>query len=388
MTRFLIRRLLSGLVVLFVFVTIVFFLVQIIIPGDFVSQFALSLSPSQAEGLRHQLGLDLPIWQRYLLWLNGLIHGDLGRSFTLSGEGAPIFETLKPVIPPSVLVFGIGTVIAFLLGLWLGKVTAWRGPGFLSSSATFGAITLYTSFPPWLAFLAVYFFVTRLGLFSIGFTRSMWSGKPVTPDGVMWSMIISFSLILLVLFFINSFLQRITRRSLSSSALLILLMVTWLVSFYKLGILAYAIDILKAASLPLITYVLLSFGEIMLIMRTTMSDVMHEEYVHTAQAKGLPDYLVRDRHVARNALLPVISGLVIRLPYLLTGSVMIESSLSWQGLGSTLFYAVGRQNILMVMALAIIFGLISLVARLILDIAHAYLDPRVRFDTQLIRKFI
>ena len=388
MTRFLIRRLLSGLVVLFVFVTIVFFLVQIIIPGDFVSQFALSLSPSQAEGLRHQLGLDLPIWQRYLLWLNGLIHGDLGRSYTLSGEGVPIFETLKPVIPPSVLVFGIGTVIAFLLGLWLGKVTAWRGPGFLSSSATFGAITLYTSFPPWLAFLAVYFFVTRLGLFSIGFTRSMWSGKPVTPDGVMWSMIISFSLILLVLFFINSFLQRITRRSLSSSALLILLMVTWLVSFYKLGILAYAIDILKAASLPLITYVLLSFGEIMLIMRTTMSDVMHEEYVHTAQAKGLPDYLVRDRHVARNALLPVISGLVIRLPYLLTGSVMIESSLSWQGLGSTLFYAVGRQNILMVMALAIIFGLISLVARLILDIAHAYLDPRVRFDTQLIRKFI
>ena len=158
MTRFLIRRLLSGLVVLFVFVTIVFFLVQIIIPGDFVSQFALSLSPSQAEGLRHQLGLDLPIWQRYLLWLNGLIHGDLGRSYTLSGEGAPIFETLKPVIPPSVLVFGIGTVIAFLLGLWLGKVTAWRGPGFLSSSATFGAITLYTSFPPWLAFLAVYFY--------------------------------------------------------------------------------------------------------------------------------------------------------------------------------------------------------------------------------------
>jgi len=388
MTRFLIRRFLSGLVVLFIFVTIVFFLVQIIIPGDYVSQFALSLSPSQAEGLRNQLGLDLPIWQRYLLWLNGLLHGDLGRSYTLAGEGAPVFESLKPVIPPSILVFGIGTLIAFLLGLWLGKVTAWRGPGFLSSSATFGAITLYTSFPPWLAFLAVYFFVTRLGLFTIGFTRSLWQSKPVTPSGVMWSMIISFSLILLALFFLNSMLQRITRRSLPSSALLILLLVAWLLSFFKLGILAYAIDILKAAALPLITYVLLSFGEIMLIMRTTMTDVMHEEYVHTAQAKGLPDYLVRDRHVARNALLPVISGLVIRLPYLLTGSVMIESSLSWQGLGSTLFYAVGRQNILMVMALAIIFGLISLVARLILDIAHAYLDPRVRFDTQLIRKFI
>jgi peptide/nickel transport system permease protein len=388
MIRFLIRRFLSGLVVLFIFVTVIFFLVQIIIPGDYVSQFSLTFSPSEAEALRHQLGLDLPIWQRYLIWLDGLLHGDLGRSYTLAGKGAPIFETLKPVIPPSVLVFGIGTVIAFLLGLWLGKVTAWRGPGFLSSSATFGAITLYTSFPPWLAFLAVYFFVTRMGLFSIGFTRTLWQSKPVTPSGVMWIMVISFAIILLALFFINLIIQRISRRSLPSSVILILLLVAWLVSFYKLGILAYAVDVLKAAALPLITYVLLSFGEIMLIMRTTMTDVMHEEYVHTAQAKGLPDYQIRDRHVARNALLPVISGLVIRLPYLLTGSVMIESSLDWAGLGSTLFYAVGRQNILMVMALAIIFGLVSLVARLILDVAHAYLDPRVRFDSQLIRKFI
>jgi peptide/nickel transport system permease protein len=227
-----------------------------------------------------------------------------------------------------------------------------------------------------------------MGLFSIGFTRTLWQSKPVTPSGVMWIMVISFAIILLALFFINLIIQRISRRSLPSSVILILLLVAWLVSFYKLGILAYAVDVLKAAALPLITYVLLSFGEIMLIMRTTMTDVMHEEYVHTAQAKGLPDYQIRDRHVARNALLPVISGLVIRLPYLLTGSVMIESSLDWAGLGSTLFYAVGRQNILMVMALAIIFGLVSLVARLILDVAHAYLDPRVRFDSQLIRKFI
>ena len=236
MIRFLIRRFLSGLVVLFIFITIVFFLVQIVIPGDYVSQFSLTLSPSQAEALRHQLGLDLPIWQRYIIWIEGLLHGNLGRAYTLAGEGAPIFETLKPVIPPSILVFGIGTAIAFLLGLWLGKVTAWRGPGFLSSSATFSAITLYTSFPPWLAFLAVYFFVTKLGLFSIGFTHSLWLNSPVSPSDVMWSMIISFALILLALFLINGIIQRRTRNALPSSAILIILLASWFVCFFKLGV--------------------------------------------------------------------------------------------------------------------------------------------------------
>jgi len=171
------------------------------------------------------------------------------------------------------------------------------------------------------------------------------------------------------------------------STLLSLLFITaaWVASWSLMGIYPYAVDIARAAALPLVGYVLLSFGEIMLVMRTTMLDVMHEQYVHTARAKGLPDYAVRDRHVARNAILPVLSGLVVRLPYLLTGAVMLERALHWEGLGTELFLAVGLQNIVLVMGLILVIGVISLAARLLLDILQVWLDPRLQTAAREVR---
>jgi peptide/nickel transport system permease protein len=388
MIQYLIRRLISGLIVLFIFVSTLFFAVQVILPGDYVSQFALGLTISESEEFRQQLGLDKPIFQRYLTWLNQLAHGNLGETYNFGSSGTPISSILSSALPPSILVFGIGTVIAFLLGQWLGKVTAWRGPGFLSSSATFGAISLYTSFPPWLAFLAVYFFVTKLNIITPGFTTSLWKEAPFSSSDIIVDMLMSFTAISLIMFLFNLMYRWLTRKPFPAPINLVLLIGEWVASLYATGISVYALDILKAAALPLIVYVLLSFGEIMLIMRTTMVDSMQEDFVNTARAKGLPDRQVRDRHAARNALLPVLSGLVIRLPYLLTGSVMIEYSLNWEGVGTRLFYAVGRQDISLMMGLALTFGMISLVARLILDIIQAYLDPRIRYSKTLTRSFL
>ncbi len=388
MIQYLIRRVVSGMIVLFIFVSILFFAVQIILPGDYVSHFAMGLTISESEEFRHQLGLDKPILERYLDWLNKLAHGDLGESHNFASSGTPIRSILSSALPPSILVFGIGTVLAFLLGQWLGKVTAWRGPGFLSSSTTFGAISLYTSFPPWLAFLAVYFFVTKLKLITNSFTAPLWKGAPYSTSTVIIDMLLSFVAIALIMFIFNRIFLWLTRKPLPTLINLVLLTGEWVYSLYATGIAVYALDILKAAALPLGVYVLLSFGEIMLIMRTTMVDAMQEDFVNTARAKGLPDYQVRDRHAARNALLPVLSGLVIRLPYLLTGSVMIEYSLHWEGVGTRLFYAVGNQDISLMMGLALIFGIISLAARLILDIVQASLDPRVRYSNTLTRSLL
>lgn len=123
-------------------------------------------------------------------------------------------------------------------------------------------------------------------------------------------------------------------------------------------------------------------------MRASVLDTMHEPYIITARAKGLPDHVVRDRHVTRNAILPVLSALLIRLPILLTGAVMIEQSLDWEGIGTTLFFAVGRQDIFVVMGLILVIGTISLVTRIILDIVHAALDPRIRYDTTAQRLYL
>lgn len=377
MLRIILKRLLSGLVVLFLFQTAIFFAVQLIIPGDFASHFALMLSRSEIQELRQVLGLDLPIWERYLNWLQNLLRGDLGRSFTLRGSGPTVLEILKEATPPTILVFGIGTALAFSLGLWLGKVTGWRTPGLVSGSITFGGIALYTSFPPWLAFLLVYFLSTQLGLLPRSFSSRLWIGAPVRISQVMLQMVLALLAVLAVILLIQGLFRRLTRRSVPTLVFLVLTTVGWYASWNMMNIAPYAVDIARAAALPLIGYVLLSFGEIMLLMRTTMLDVMHEQYVHTARAKGLTSTAVRDRHVARNAILPVMSGLVVRLPYLLTGAVMLERALNWEGVGTELFMAVGLQNILLVMGLILIIGAISLVARLLLDILQALLDPRL-----------
>jgi peptide/nickel transport system permease protein len=141
-----------------------------------------------------------------------------------------------------------------------------------------------------------------------------------------------------------------------------------------------AFDILQIAWLPILVYTLLSFGETMLIMQSSMTEVLKEEYIITADAKGLPASVVREKHAARNAMLPALSRLVISLPYLVTGVVIIESSVGWPGMGSTMWNALYWQNMPVVMMILMIVGVLALVARLFLDILIAYTDPRIRYE--------
>ncbi len=389
MVRFIIRRLLSGLLVLFLFQSVVFFIVQIILPGDFVSHLVLGLTLSEAQEMRAALGLDLPIWERYLAWVMGLLQGDLGMSYTwFGGTGPSVISILKSVVPASILVFGLGTLIAFVIGQWLGKVTAWQGPGFVSGSVTFGAIALYTSFPPWLAFLMIYFLVNRFGLLPRFFDNSLWMNSPVAFEEVMLAMTYTLIFALINTFIIRAIVKLLVKRAFPNVLFVALFIAIWVGTWQWMEIFPYALNIAQVAALPLLAFILLSFGEILLIMRASVLDTMHEPYVTTARAKGLPDRVVRDRHVTRNAILPVISALLIRLPILLTGAVMIEQSLDWEGLGTTLFFAVGRQDILLVMGLILVIGTISLVTRIIIDIVNAALDPRIRSATAAQRLYL
>lgn len=388
MARYLLRRLLSGLIVLFLFVSALFFAVQALLPGDFVGQYSLQLSPDEAQEVRELLGLDMTLWQQYLNWLSRLLRGDLGFTYTWSGPGSPVLEIVKEILPATILVFGFGTAMAFLLGQWLGKVTAWRGPGFLSGSITFGAIMLYTAFPPWLAFLLIHFITTRLGLLSQSITLGpRWRLSGTDQTEVMIKMIIGLIVVLIVILAIDNLIRRLLGRRLPLVISLPLIIAGWVVSWYWYDFVPLATDILRQAALPILAYTLLSFGEIMVIMRTSMTDTLHEVYIQTARAKGLPDRVVRDHHAARNALLPVISKLVTGLPFLLTGLAMIEKTLGWTGVGTTLFYAVGMQNVTLMLGMIIAIGVFSLFTRLILDVIIAALDPRIRIKPELSGRF-
>lgn len=378
MTRFLIKRLLTGLVLLLIYVSVLFFVVQVILPGDYVGHHVLGLSLQESKELRQQLGLDLPLWQRYLSWLSDLLKGDLGRSFSAWGSGPPVMDVIKETLPVTLLIFGVGTLIAFLLGQWLGRVAAWRGPGLVSSSITFFSIALYTSFPPWLVFLVIYFVVWRFNVPMSLQSRPRFDTPGTSEAAVMAQMLIGFVAALLVILVLNWLARRVRMQPLPGLVFMFLLMILWAGSWYVYGIQALVPNIFRQITLPIITYILLSFGEVMLIMRTSMVDTLHEDYVQTARAKGLTSAAVRDRHAARTALLPVGSRLMISLPFLLSGMVMIEERMHVQGIGTTLFYAVGMQNIPLALGAMIIIGLVSLIARLLLEVMLAALDPRIR----------
>ncbi|MBN1148066.1 MAG: ABC transporter permease [Anaerolineales bacterium] len=378
MLRYLIKRLLTGLVLLFIYVTILFFTVQAILPGDFVSQYTLGLTPGEAAALRQKLGLDTPAWQRYLYWLSHVLRGDLGTSFSILGEGPPVTQIIAQSLPVTMLIFGLGTVVAFLLGQWLGRVAAWRGPGLMSGSITFISIALYTSFPPWLAFLMYEFVALRFGIPVSLEGRPRFDAPGVDQAHVITLILVGLALAFLATLLFNWLAYRIRRRPLPQLLFFLLLMIFWAGSWFLFGVREHVPGILRQMAIPTVTYVLLSFGEMMLIMRTSMMDTLHEDYVQTAHAKGLAEHRVRDQHAARNALLPVASRMMISLPFLLSGMVMIEEVMNVQGIGSALFYAVGQQNIPLALGATIVIGMIALLARLLLEVMLVALDPRLR----------
>lgn len=391
MVRFLVKRILSSLVALFIFLTLIFFAAQIIIPTDFTTQFAMFMNREAREQLAEDLGIDQPLWEQYLNYMSMILRGRLGDSF----YGYPVIDALKALLPYTMLLFLTGTLIAFSFGQWLGKVTAWLGPGLMpgliGGSATLSSVVLYTAFPPWIAFLMTYFMARRLNLFRRPRTANpfedaqggvgVWQDFHLSPQTVMWYMVLIFVAAWILVMLIRFLLRRKTGIRLSPLVQIPLFALLIYGAWALLGFLPQAKDILSVASLPLITYILLSFGETMLIMRTSMMDTITEDYVTTAQAKGLPSHVVRDKHAARNALLPVFSRLVISLPYLLTGMMIIEDVLGWPGISAALLDSMYNQDIPMVMGGLLLVGVLAAVARLILDILYAYLDPRIRYDT-------
>jgi peptide/nickel transport system permease protein len=382
MIRYLFKRFLSGLILLFIYVSVLFFAVQLILPGDYVSQFVLSMSSQESQQLRQQLGLDLPIWQRYFIWLSNLLRGDLGTSYSSWGQGPPVSEVIAQTLPVTLLIFGVGTILAFVIGRWLGKVAAWRGPGLVSGSITFTSIALYTSFPPWLAFLMIYFVVWRFNIPISMQGRPSFDAPKNSQAVIMTKMLLGLGIAFLLIFALNWLYRRWRRRPLKDIAVFLMILLFWGVSWFGFGIWQQIPGILRQISLPILTFVLLSFGEVMLIMRTSMMDTLHEDYVQTARAKGLSSQKVRDEHAARTALMPVTSRLMISLPFLLSGMVMIEEVMNIQGIGTTLFYAVGMQNVPLALGTTIIIGVVSLLARLILEVMQAGLDPRIRITSK------
>ncbi|MGH2394494.1 MAG: ABC transporter permease, partial [Candidatus Limnocylindria bacterium] len=140
----------------------------------------------------------------------------------------------------------------------------------------------------------------------------------------------------------------------------------------------YVWDIAWHTMLPVITLGLVAFGATMLLTRSAMLETLGEDYILTARAKGLPDWQIRDRHAARNAMLPVTTSLVLALAFVIGGGIVTETIFSWPGMGLLFLQAISVSDIPLAVGALSITGVLALVGHLVADILYALLDPRIR----------
>ena len=383
MLRYLVRRLVSGVIALLGFLTAMFFGVQLLIPGDFVTPFRLTMTEQEVEALRAQLGLDQSLWIQYWKWLQALLSGELGGSTF----GVPVRGLLLDVVPATLFVFVTGLAIAFLVGGWNGRWTAWN-PGVRAEALTFTGLAFVTAFPPFLAFVLVTvvgprLFDLRRALVDTSERGTLWIDQPLDPGQVLTRMTISVVVAVAVAYATLALMARVSRLRIRpwmvAGLTLVALPAWWTWQGYR----THAFDLVFDAAIPLLAFTLLSYGEFLLIMQTSMVATMNDDYVAVARAKGLSEKAIRDHHAAPNAVLPLMSKLAVSIPFLMTGLVIIERSVASPGLGDFLFRAIESQDIPVVMGAVAVVGFIALAARLLLDFVSVVVDPRLRIPARV-----
>ena len=383
MTGYLVRRIGQMGLTLFLIITLTFFLVEAQ-PGDYASFYVLNpdLPPEVKDQIRAAFGLDKPVWQQYLIHLKNTVTGNFGVSF--GNFPRPVLDVLAERVPRTMVLFLTATAASFYIGFFLGKAIAWRRGGLFEYAATISGATLFTAFTPAFALMMIWVFAFRLGWFPVGkfLDPLVWRGADVTANYVFGNMLLSAAAFILFALLVMLLLKRFGRRVPSVVAVpailggAVIIVLAWAFS----GIGGLALDIVKHMVLPVVTLTLISFAGTMLLTRNSMLETIREDYVMAARAKGLPDKQVRDRHAARNAMLPVVTSLVYSLIFAIDGSVIIESVFSWPGTGLTLLQAVRSEDLPLVMGAMLFIGVLSLLAHAIVDVLYVYLDPRIRYQ--------
>ncbi len=316
MHRYLVRRLLIIVPILFG-ITILSYLILSLTPGDPV-QMLINPSMSQAdvEIRRHSLGLDQPIYVRYAKWLNELMHGNLGYSFT---SGASVTHRIGERIVPTLTLTLSALALSYLIAIPTGVITATRRHTWIDYLATFAAF-LGISLPTFFLGLAgIYLFSLRLRWLPTGGTLTLG-----TEGGIL-----------------DSVLHLILPAAVLAGA---------------------------------------GAGALTRYVRSSMLEVLGTDYVRTARAKGLAEAIVLARHALRNALIPIITLAGLQIPALLAGAVITEQVFEWPGMGRLTIEAINQRDYPVLMGITLITAVLVAVGNLLADLAYSVIDPRIRYE--------
>jgi peptide/nickel transport system permease protein len=276
------------------------------------------LTPEQRAQVIERAGLDKSLPEQYVAYLGSLATGDFGYSFR---EKRPIADMIMERLPWTLLLAGTSLVISAIIGTILGAFAAWRRGRATDLTSLSGMIILEALPSFWLGMLFVSIFAVELGWFP--------SFGAMTP---------------------------------ASDAT---------------GVEKVA-DIASHAFLPVLTLTLLSIPGIYLTMRYSMLGVMGEDFIRTARAKGLDDRAVALRHAARNALIPVVTVVALRLGFAFGGTVIVETVFSYPGLGRLIYESVSGRDYPVMQATFLVFTIAVLLSNLLADWVYPRLDPRAR----------
>jgi peptide/nickel transport system permease protein len=277
-----------------------------------------NLSQEKRAQLAEDFGVDQPMPQQFVRYLDQTAHFNFGYSFQTR---QPVWEEISSRIWATVVLVGISTLLSTILGILVGIYAAWRRSSLFDYFSTSTTMVFYSMPDFWLGLILLVIFAANLGWFPSGGIVD--AGSDATGFAKLW-------------------------------------------------------DQAQHLFLPALTLTLAYIGEYALIMRSSLLDTMGEDYLLLARAKGLRDALVRRRHAVPNALLPIVTLTAVNFGFVLSGAIAVESIYSWPGLGLATYDAVRAPDLPMLQGLFLLFSAAVIVANLFSDLLYAYLDPRVR----------
>jgi peptide/nickel transport system permease protein len=343
MTRYIVRRILQAIPLLLIISVVLFVLINLM--GDPVASFGgrRRLRAEDRERLTRQLGLDQPIMVQYVIWLigndwmkvdtdgdsipdeygtrRGMLRGDFGTSFT---EKRPVTDIIAERIPNTLLLMLSSEALILVFSLLIGIYSALRQYSKLDYAFTTFSFVGYSMPVFWLALLLIY-------VFAVNFKQ--W-GLPYFPTGGM----------------------------------------------YDLAVGPTLSQVLWHMVLPVTTVSIISIAGYSRYVRAQMLEVINQDYIRTARAKGLPRRMVLLDHALKNAALPLVTIVGMDLPLLLSGALVTESIYAWPGMGRLFWDKAKDTDVPVIMGILVIISALVVVFQIITDITYTFLDPRIRYD--------
>jgi peptide/nickel transport system permease protein len=316
--QYILQRTMQSILTIFIAATITFFILRLL-PGDPTTIFAdPMMTPEIRQELLADFGLDRPIPIQYGKYLLQLAQGNFGVSIS---QRAPVIDVIANALPWTLLLAGSSLVVTLLVSIPLGLLTVFQQGKVSDVIIRAATVTLGALFIPWVALMVMNFFGRELNWFPIG-------GATDPEGGEGWRKVV---------------------------------------------------DILKHLALPCMVLSITNLGPYVLFLRTSLVEVMQEDYVRTGRAKGVTERRVVLIHAFRNALIPFVTVVGLRLGFLVSGAVLTETVFAYPGIGRLIFRSVQQHDYPVLQAAFLMLALTVVLFNLITDLIYGALDPRITY---------